>query len=343
MPNIDQFKKKLPLTIEIFADYAQLIDQRKLPRKLVREKITSLDQALTAIKDMHIRGAQAIEGCGIAGMILAAREAKGSVSKIYIDLEEAAGKLIATRPTAVNLSWAVRKMLAAAAKANNDVAEVLWVQGQELFAAEIQNNVALGEHGAELITEGMTLQTHCNAGSLSSLWYGTATAPMFSACLQNKKFSVIVDETRPRLQGARLTAWELEQVGIDYAVVTDSSCGALLGKGKIDAVIVGADRIAANGDVANKIGTYPLALMAYEHSIPFYVAASESTIDPTMSAGVNIPIEERSREEYWGYLDSKLIDNNMPVLNIAFDVTPAKYVTKIITEKGVKDPIDIAN
>ncbi len=336
MSNIESLRQKLPKTIEIFPDHAVIIDQRHLPRKLVREKLTSADDCFRAISEMHIRGAQAIGGCGIAGMVLAAR-------KSPMNLEEAAGKLIKARPTAVNLSWGVNKMLTAAKQATGDAAEAVFVEAEKIFTSEIANNVKLGEYGAQLLEDGMNLQTHCNAGSLSSLWYGTATAPMYTAFTQGKKLHVFVDETRPRLQGARLTAWELAQVGIDYTIVTDNACGSILGQGKVDAIIVGADRIAANGDVANKIGTYPLALMAHEHDIPFYVAAVEATIDLALTSGDQIPIEERSQVEFWDYLDPELVDEKMPAKNIAFDVTSAKYVTKIITEKGVREPSDLKN
>jgi methylthioribose-1-phosphate isomerase len=340
MKNIAELKTKLPPTIELFPDHAILIDQRYLPRKVVFEKIHKLEQAVRAIKEMHIRGAQAIAGAGLAGMVVAAAAASGSREQIYLQLENAAKELIAARPTAVNISWGVRKILAAAAAAT-DVPATVFANAQEIFASEISNNIKLGDLGADLIKPGMKIQTHCNAGSLSSLWYGTATAPLFSAWRQGKDFSVFVDETRPRLQGARLTAWELKQVEIDYTVVCDNTCGSLLSRGEVDMVIVGADRIAANGDVANKIGTYPLALMAHEHNIPFYVAAVEATIDLAMPRGSDIPIESRSQAEFWDYLSPRAVDPTMPARNLAFDVTPAKYVTKIITEQGIKSPAEI--
>ncbi len=328
MPNIKELKQQLPQTIELFEDKAVLIDQRQIPAELIKEELTTVDEVADAIKNMHVRGAQAIGATGMAGMYLAAR--------IGGDLEVAAEKLLATRPTAVNLSWGIKKMLAAA-QGHEDPASQIYEEAQKIIKSEIANNIKLGNHGAELISEGMRLQTHCNAGSLSSIWYGTATAPMFSALQQGKNFSVYCDETRPRLQGARLTAWELKQVGIPYTVVTDNACGSLLSQGKVDAIIVGADRIAANGDVANKIGTYPLALMAHEHEVPFYVAAVEATIDHDTATGADIPIETRSQKEFWDYLDPKYTDDTMPALNIAFDVTSAKYVTKIITEEGIKE------
>ena len=342
MKSIADLKSKLPPTIEIFPDHAIIIDQRHLPRRLVLEKITTLDQMIRAIKEMHIRGAQAIAGAGLAGMIVAAAAAAGSREEIYLQLEKAAAALVAARPTAVNISWGVRKILAAAAGAA-DIPATVFSKAQEIFADEINNNIKLGDIGSTLIKSGLKIQTHCNAGSLSSLWYGTATAPLFSAWRQGKDFSVLVDETRPRLQGARLTAWELKQMGINYTVVCDNACGSLLSRGEVDLVIVGADRIAANGDVANKIGTYPLALMAHEYKIPFYVAAVEATIDLAMPNGAGIPIEARSQEEFWDYLSPRVIDPSMPVRNLAFDVTPAKYVTKIITEKGIKSPAELLN
>ncbi|MFC1617886.1 S-methyl-5-thioribose-1-phosphate isomerase [Patescibacteria group bacterium] len=335
MPSIEELKQKLPQTIELNEDAVVMLDQRKIPDQLIKEELTTVDEVAAAIKDMHIRGAQAIGAAAMAGMYLAAKAGK--------DLESTAGKLKATRPTAVNLSWGVDKMLETGSRVleSEDLAGVLFSEAQKIIKSEVQNNIKLGEHGRDLIKDGMRLQTHCNAGSLSSIWYGTATAPMFAAWCEGKKISVYADETRPRLQGARLTAWELKQVGIDYTIVTDNACGALLANGKVDAVIVGADRIAANGDTANKIGTYPLALMAHEHGVPFYVAAVEATIDFETDSGKEIPIEERSKKEFWDYLDPTFVDESMPALNIAFDVTPAKYVTKIITEKGIKDPSEL--
>jgi len=338
MNSISSLKKNLPKTIELYSDHAEIIDQRWLPKKMKLEKLTSVSDCARAISEMHIRGAQAIGGCALAGMVLAAREAKGDKDSVLSALREAGQSLVKTRPTAVNLSWAVKEMLSVAQKTDDDIAGAVFDAAQKTIQSEIDNNIKLGRHGAELITDGMSLQTHCNAGSLSSLWYGTATAPMFGALAAGKKFSVFVDETRPRLQGARLTAWELGKVGIDYTVVTDNACGSILGQGKVDAVFIGADRIAANGDVANKIGTYPLALMAHEHGVPFYVAAVEATIDRELKSGSQIPIEERSAAEFWDYLDPEYVDESLPCLNVAFDVTPAKYVTKIITEEGVKDP-----
>lgn len=338
MQNIDEIKQKLPQTISLEGKIVRIIDQRQLPQALVMEDLKNVEDAARAIKDMHTRGAQAIGATGIAGMILAAEEFSRDYAQAEPKLKEAAELLLATRPTAVNLSWGVKKMLKVAQENPDNFAKAMWKSGQEILTSEIENNLAIGEHGAKLIKDGMALQTHCNGGSLSSIWYGTQSAPYFTAWRQGKKISLIIDETRPRLQGARLTAWEAKQLGIPFQVVTDSSCGALLGGEKVDAVIVGADRIAANGDVANKIGTYPLALMAHEHGIPFYVAAVEATIDPDMPNGQDIPIEERSQAEFWEYVDPEDVDSSMPALNIAFDVTPAKYVTKIITEKGIKDP-----
>lgn len=344
MSNIEQLKSKLPYTVEIFPDRVRIIDQSVLPQKLMRLDLQTVAEVVTAIKTMRVRGAQAIAAAGIGGMYLAARAAHGTHEAILQQLQAAAYRLTReTRPTAVNLSWGVNKMLNAAARAaNQQVEEVLYTEARQILEAEVNNNLQIGQRGKELITSDMTILTHCNAGSLSSIWYGTATAPLFAAKEDRKNFTVIADETRPQLQGSRLTAWEFRQVGIDFHVIADSAAGSLMKAKRISAVLVGADRIAANGDVANKIGTYSLAVLAHESEIPFYVAAVEATVDRAMPTGEGIPIESRSAEDFWRYLKPDFFDQTMPVLNPAFDVTPAKYITKIITETGIHNPAEIS-
>lgn len=344
MNSSEALKSKLPYTVEIFPDRVRIIDQSLLPQKLMRLDLTTVEEVMTAIKTMRVRGAQAIGATGIGGMYLAARQSHGSHEAVLQQLQSAAYRLTReTRPTAVNLSWGVNKMLAAAVRAaNRQIEEVLYTAARQIFEAEVNNNLKIGQQGKELITSDMTILMHCNAGSLSSIWYGTATAPLFAAKEDRKSFTVIIDETRPQLQGLRLTAWEFRQVGIDFKVITDDAAGSLMKGQRISAVLVGADRIAANGDVANKIGTYPLAVLAKENEIPFYVAAVEATIDRARPSGEGIPIESRPAEDFWRYLNPEFFDKSMPVLNPAFDVTPAKYITKIITETGIHDPAQIS-
>jgi methylthioribose-1-phosphate isomerase len=296
------------------------------------------------IKNMKIRGAQAIGAAAALGLALAAIECKKKEAKEFLDfLKEAASLLKSTRPTAVNLFWAVDRVLGAAI--GNSTAEIrrnIIKEVEQIIKEEVECNLRIGKHGSTLIENGMQIQTHCNAGSLATIWYGTALAPIYRSWQEGKRISVIVDETRPRLQGARLTAWELKRVGIPFLIVSDSASGYLMSKGLVDLVIVGADRIASNGDVANKIGTYPLALVAKEHGVPFYVAASSSTIDFSLKSSEDIPIEERSADEVL-FVGEKLIPpRGSKALNPAFDVTPAKYIRGIITEFGMFKPRQIS-
>ncbi len=344
MTSSEKLKNKLPHTVEIFPDRVRIIDQSLLPKKLVRLDLLTVDDVIAAIKTMRVRGAQAIGAAGIGGMYLAAVSDHGDHSRVMQNLQVVAYRLTReTRPTAVNLAWGVDKMLSAAARAKDQpIKEVLYTEASQILQAEVSNNLRLGQYGQELITSEMTILTHCNAGSLSAIWYGTATAPLYAAQEKGKNFTVIVDETRPQLQGSRLTAWEMKQAGIDFHVIADDAAGSLMRAGRISAVLVGADRIATNGDVANKIGTYPLAVLARENKIPFYVAAVEATIDRAMPTGEAIPIETRPAADFWRYLNPEFIDSALPILNQAFDVTPSKYITKIITETGIHDPAEIS-
>jgi methylthioribose-1-phosphate isomerase len=293
-------------------DRLELLDQRALPDRTVYIKCRTAAEVAKAIRDMVVRGAPAI-GCAAAfGVVLG----KGS--------EKACEVLAKSRPTAVNLFWALERMK----KAKDLEAEAIAIYEEDLAA-----NRAMGKLGAELIPNGARVMTHCNTGALATAGYGTALGVIRAS--KSKNISVIANETRPYLQGARLTAWELVQEGIPCTLITDSMAGHLMSKGEVDVIIVGADRIAANGDVANKIGTYPLAVLAKRHGIPFYVAAPLSSFDAKIPDGSHIPIEERPASEVTGYRDTRWAPQGIAVRNPAFDVTPAELVTGIICEKGI--------
>jgi methylthioribose-1-phosphate isomerase len=293
-------------------DRLELLDQRLLPDKKAYVVCRTAEQVAKAIKDMAVRGAPAI-GCAAAfGAVLG----KGSPKAYEV--------LAKSRPTAVNLFWALERMK----KARNLEAEALAIYEEDVAA-----NRAIGELGAKLIAERARVMTHCNTGALATAGHGTALGIIRSA--KDKKIRVIANETRPYLQGARLTAWECLQEGIPCTLITDNMAGHLMSQGEVDVVVVGADRIAANGDVANKIGTYPLAVMAKRHGIPFYVAAPLSTFDPQIADGSQIPIEERPADEVTGYRKVRWAPKGVQVRNPAFDITPAELITGIICEKGV--------
>jgi methylthioribose-1-phosphate isomerase len=294
----------------------ELLDQRLLPGKVSYVKCKTAAQVAKAIKDMVVRGAPAI-GCAAAfGMVLG----KGSASSFEI--------LSKSRPTAVNLFWALDRMRKAAVSKSD-----LEAEAKAIFEEDLAANRAMGKLGAELIPERARVMTHCNTGALATAGYGTALGVIRSS--KNKHISVIANETRPYLQGARLTAWELVQEGIPCTLITDNMAGHLMSCGEVDVIVVGADRIAANGDVANKIGTYPLAVLAKRHGIPFYVVAPRSTFDLKISSGKEIPIEERPAEEVTGYRGTRWAPRGISVRNPAFDVTPAELITGIVCEKGV--------
>jgi methylthioribose-1-phosphate isomerase len=298
-------------------DRLELLDQRLLPERSVYVACRTAAEVATAIKDMVVRGAPAI-GCAAAfGVVL------GSSSRESFEL------LAASRPTAVNLFWALERMK----HAKNAEAEAIAILEEDLAA-----NKAMGEHGAKLVPRGARIMTHCNAGALATSGHGTALGVVRSAFSDNNPLSVIACETRPYLQGARLTAWECVQEGIPCTLVTDGMAGHLISRGEVDLVIVGADRIAANGDTANKIGTYPLAVLAARHKIPFYVAAPLSTFDPKLADGSTIPIEERPADEVTHVAGQRVAPEGIAVRNPAFDVTPHRHVTAIVCEKGVARP-----
>jgi methylthioribose-1-phosphate isomerase len=320
-----------------------LLDQRRLPAEEVYLVARSTEELARAIEDLAVRGAPAI-GCAAAlGMAWAARaSAARDLAALRAALAAARERLARTRPTAVNLSWALARMDAALERAcaepGASVASVvarLEAAARALLEEDVTTCRALGRAGLVLVPDGARVLTHCNAGALATGGYGTALGVVRAAHEAGRRVAVVADETRPVLQGARLTAWELARDGIPVTVVTDSMVGHLMRRGEIDLVVVGADRIARNGDVANKIGTYVLAVLAREHGIPFYVAAPLSTIDLATAIGDDIPIEERGRAEVAQIGDAVVVPEGVPVRHPAFDVTPARYVTAIVTERGV--------
>ena len=320
--------------------YLEMIDQRVLPAEFSYLRYDSAQAVARGISDMVVRGAPAI-GCAAAyGVALEAlRLRDASTSDFKASMERAFEVLAASRPTAVNLFWALARMRtrwqSLASQTQAAQAQALLAEAHEIFAEDIRVNRAMGEHGAALLADGARVLTHCNAGALATAGHGTALGVIRSAVEAGKRISVLADETRPFLQGARLTAWELVQERIPVTLITDNMAGFFMSRGEIDAVIVGTDRVAANGDVANKIGTYMVAVLAQRHGIPFYVACPISTIDMSIPDGAAIPIEERSHREVTGFRDLQWAAEGVLVRNPAFDVTPADLVTALITERGV--------
>ncbi len=327
-------------TIEWRADSVRMIDQRLLPNRQVIRIYREYREVAEAIRTMVIRGAPAI---GVAAAMGAALGFKGYAGKrALVRFEVVAKTLKATRPTAVNLAWALERMrrvlgenleLTAPALFRRMRAEAIAIHDEDIAA-----NRALGNHGAVLIGKTATVLTHCNAGALATAGYGTALGVIRAAHEAGKKVNVFADETRPFLQGARLTAWELHKDRIPVTVIADNMAGSLLSSGRVDCVIVGTDRTAANGDVANKIGTYPLAVLARRHKVPFYVAAPLSSIDLDCASGARIPIEQRAAKEISEFAGKQVTPKGVAIFNPAFDVTPAELVTAIITERGVAYP-----
>ena len=321
----------------------KMIDQRRLPLEFVILELKDPAEVAAAIEDMAVRGAPAIGAAAAFGLALAARQSRaGSRPALLADLERAATLLCATRPTAVNLFWAIDRMLRCARGVEEGgpqaVVEALIAEAQRIADEDVEINRRIGAHGAALVEDGFRILTHCHAGALATVDYGTALAVVRAAREQGKAIHVWVDETRPRLQGARLTAWELMNEGIPMTLIADNVAGHLLRTGQVDLVVVGSDRTVANGDVANKIGTYKLAVLARENGVPFYAAVPTSTIDLSIEHGDQIPIEERSAEEVTHPGGCQVAPDGVPVLNLAFDVTPHRYVTGIITENGVAYP-----
>ncbi len=317
----------------------ELIDQRALPARLEYVSCTNAAEVAEAIRSMVVRGAPAI-GCAAAfGVALEAkRHERCTRAEFDTAMEMAFRSLAASRPTAVNLFWALQRMRVVHAAGTKDdpksAAAELAEAALALFNADLETNRAIGRAGAALLPDGARVLTHCNSGSLATAGHGTALGVIRTARDQGKRVSVIASETRPYLQGARLTAWEMIQEKIPVTLITDNTAGHLMRLGKIDLVLVGADRIAANGDVANKIGTYTLAVLAERHRIPFYVAAPLSSIDTSVADGSAIPIEERGASEVTGYAGMRWAPEGVNVANPAFDITPAELVSALFTEKG---------
>ncbi len=324
--------------IEGSSPVVRLLDQTALPRRKKFIDYADYRELARAIKEMRVRGAPAIGVAAAYGIALGAWGIRAAGREPYLqELQEIVSAFAATRPTAVNLFKATRRMEKAAAKGTSidEIRDNLTAEALAIHGEEEDSNRAIAAYGAGLIPKGATVLTHCNAGSLATAGYGTALGVIRAAHEQGKIVEVLADETRPLLQGARLTAWELRQWGIPVTLITDSMAGHFLKSGKVDCVIVGADRIVANGDVANKIGTYSLAVLATENGVPFYVAAPTSTIDPSLETGDLIPIEERAAEEVTSIAGKRLAAAGVRARNPAFDVTPHFYVTAIITEKGI--------
>ncbi|MBI5206343.1 MAG: S-methyl-5-thioribose-1-phosphate isomerase [Candidatus Firestonebacteria bacterium] len=318
----------------------KMIDQRLLPDKVIYNTYTEYTDVADAIKKMVIRGAPAIGVAACMGIALGIEKSKtNSALKLKIEFDEIAETFRKTRPTAVNLFWAIERMKKCFQ--NNislpvqQIKKILVHEAINVYNEDIDINKSIGKNGAVLLKSPCTILTHCNAGALATAGYGTALGVIRSAFDMGKKINVFADETRPFLQGSRLTVWELQQYGIPVTLITDSMAGHFMSRGKIDAVVVGADRIAANGDTANKIGTYSLSVLANENKIPFYVAAPISTIDTNIDSGEKIPIEERSSEEIHFIAGKRITPIGTEAANPAFDITPSKYISAIITEKGV--------
>jgi methylthioribose-1-phosphate isomerase len=335
-------------TLEWTDKGVRFLDQTKLPTEEIYVTATTYQQVADVIRNMVVRGAPAIgvaAGMGIAlGVQNSKAETVGDLKKDFDQICKAIGE---TRPTAVNLFWAIRRMQAKfemlRIRPMPQIKQAIVEEAQRMHAEDIAANQAMGRHGATLMPSSGGVLTHCNAGALATAGYGTALGVIRAAVEQGKKIHVYADETRPFLQGSRLTAWELMKDGIPTTVISDNMAGAMMKQGKIRAIVVGADRIAANGDVANKIGTYSVAILAKEHGIPFYVAAPISTVDLATADGSGIPIEQRNAKEVTHIAGKQMVPDGVEVENPAFDVTPAKYVAAIITERGIaKAPYEVS-
>ncbi len=317
-----------------------LLDQRALPTRAEMLPCQGVMDLYEAIRDLTVRGAPAIGVVAAYGVVLSISDTSASLERVRAQLDEDARRLKAARPTAVNLAWAVDRMMTVATEAivrsAGELRDVLEREAVAIDEEDQQMCRKIGEHGAPLFADGMYVLTHCNAGALATAGIGTALAPIYVSEASGRHLHVYVDETRPVLQGARLTMWELMQQGVPCTLITDNMAATLFARGRIDAVIVGADRIAANGDVANKIGTYNVAVLAAHHGVPFYVAAPSSTFDDSIPSGEHIPIEERSSAEVTEVGNARLAPANAKVFSPAFDVTPSTLVTAIVSDRGVR-------
>jgi methylthioribose-1-phosphate isomerase len=335
-------------TIEWTDEGVVMIDQRRLPTHELYPVFKTHDEVAVAIEDMVVRGAPAIGVAAAMGIALGMKNSSaGSLDEFDKDFNRVCDRLLVTRPTAVNLFWAVERMRWAFKHGRRDgasidqIRQLLVSEALDIHREDVRSNQKMGAFGADLIPDNGTVLTHCNAGALATAGFGTALGVIRAAVEAGKNIRVFADETRPFLQGARLTAWELAKENIPVTLITDSMAGHFLKAGEVDCVIVGADRIAANGDVANKIGTYMVAVAAHENNVPFYVAAPLSTVDLSLSSGDQIPIESRADEEVTHFHGQQVAPEGVKVANPAFDVTPHRYVSAIITDAGVaREPYD---
>ncbi len=335
---------KIPKTIELRGKEVILIDQTLLPSKLATIRCRSAEEVAKAIERLAVRGAPALAAASAMALAVTALKSKARTkAQLMAELNRAGERVRRTRPTAVNLFVGLERALKAANSAEDaeGVREAVVREAQAIADEDVAVNKKIGENGAALLKDGDVVLTHCNAGALATVGYGTALGVIRAARSRGKRIKVIADETRPLLQGARLTAWELQRENIPVTVITDNMAGHVMSRIGVNAVIVGADRIAANGDTANKIGTYSVAVLAKEHGVPLYVAAPTSTIDMKLKSGSEIPIEERSPEEVACVRGVRTVPKGVKVFNPAFDVTPARYIKAIITEKGVVKPNEL--
>jgi methylthioribose-1-phosphate isomerase len=327
-------------TVEWKDDHVILLDQRRLPHEEIYVKCWNFDAVAGAIRDMVVRGAPAIGVTAALGLALGAMKIETQDVNAFVErFRQLCDRMGETRPTAINLYWAIRRMErilhSSCPERVEEAVERLTAEALAILNEDVDTNRRMGEAGKIVIRDGDTVLTHCNTGTLATAGYGTALGVIRAAVAEGKKVRVFVDETRPRLQGARLTAWELAKDGIPFILIADNMAGYVMKKGEVDLVVVGADRIARNGDVANKIGTYGLAALARVHRVPFYVAAPVSTIDFTLSEGSQIPIEERAPNEITEIGHERIAPSGVEVINPAFDVTPHRYIDGIITEQGI--------
>jgi len=332
-------------TIDWQGDVIVMVDQRKLPAQEIYIRCRNAQEVARAIRTMVIRGAPAIGVSAAMGIALGMRRSTAKGTKQFaVEFQKICDMMASTRPTAVNLFWAIDRMkrtfaeAAQAGASTEEIADRLGLEARKIHDEDVASCRTMGAFGADVVPDGARVLTHCNAGALATAGYGSALGVIRAAVERGKKIAVFADETRPFLQGARLTAWELVRDGINTTVITESMAGPLMRAGEIDIVVVGADRIAANGDTANKIGTYTVAVLAHEHKVPFYVAAPLSTIDLATATGDSIPIEERDRREITHIGSSRLTPEGAHIRNPAFDITPFRYITGIITEKGIIAP-----
>ena len=330
-------------SVEWEAGAVKMIDQRALPWKLEYVRLETVEAVAESIANMTVRGAPAIGASAAFGMALAARQSPATTVEALIDDLRQYGELLnAARPTAVNLAWAVKRLLQIAESGEfnsvDDLREVLLMAAQQVADDDVAINRRIGAWGSSLIDQGATVLHHCNTGALATVDYGTALGVIRAAHEAGTDFHVLLDETRPRLQGSRLSAWELEQLGVSYDIIPDTAAGYYMQNSEVNLILVGADRVAANGDFANKIGTYQLAIMAAAHSIPFYSVAPTSTIDLSLKTGADIPIELRDPAEVTTPYGNPIVPAHFKARNPAFDVSPHRYLSGIVTENGIARP-----